>query len=97
MPIIGSTVHFTLYLYFTGGDIAHLAKWNTNLRNAREEMELSLAQAVKLLYECHKIKMNRTELGKIERSEIDCNVTKFKALCDIYSVEPNRILDWKEN
>ncbi len=59
-------------------------------------MELSLAQAVKLLYECHKIKMNRTQLGKIERGEIDCTVGKFKALCDIYSIEPNWILDWKE-
>ena len=59
-------------------------------------MELSLAQAVKLLYECHKIKMNRTQLGKIERGEIDCTVAKFKALCNIYCVEPNLILDWKE-
>ena len=60
------------------------------------DMELSLAQAVKLLHECHKIKMNRTQLGKIERGEIDCTVTKFLALCDIYSVDPNWVVDWKE-
>ena len=66
------------------------------MRKARKEMEFSLAQAVKLLYECHKIRMNRTQLGKIERGEIDCTVAKFKALCDIYSIEPNWVLDWKE-
>lgn len=59
-------------------------------------MELSLAQAVKLLYECHKIKMNRTQLGKIERGEIDCTVNKFLALCDIYTVDPNSVTEWKE-
>ena len=59
-------------------------------------MELSLAQAVKLLHECHKIKMNRTQLGKIERGEIDCTVTKFLALCDIYSVNPNSVLVWRD-
>ena len=73
-----------------------MTKWNVELRKAREEMELSLAQAVKLLYECHKIKMNRTQLSKIERGETDCTVARFKALCDIYFVKPNRVLDWKE-
>lgn len=58
-------------------------------------MNLSLAQAVNLLYEDQKIKMNRTQLGKIERGEISCNVEKLKALCVIYDVEPNWVLDWK--
>lgn len=73
-----------------------LAKWNIRLRKAREEMELSLAQAVNLLYECHKIKMDRTQLGKIERGEIDCTVGKFLALCNIYDVSAGRVLDLKE-
>ena len=72
-----------------------MAKWNTNLRKARKEMGLSLEGAVKLLKECHGIRMYRTELFKIEKSQIDCNVTKFMALCDIYDVEPNWILGWK--
>ena len=73
-----------------------MAKWNTRLRKAREDMELSLSQAVKLLYECHKVRLSKSHLAKIERSETDCTVTKFRGLCDIYSVDPNWVLDLKE-
>lgn len=73
-----------------------MAKWNTRLRKAREDMELSLSQAVKLLYECHKVRLSKSHLAKIERAETDCTVTKFRGLCDIYSVDPNWVLDLKE-
>ena len=59
-------------------------------------MELSLVGAIKLLYECHKIKLTKSELSKIELGQIDCTVKKFKALCDIYTVDPRWVLDWKE-
>lgn len=59
-------------------------------------MGLSLEGAVKLLKECHGIKMNRTELYKIEKGLISCNVEKFIALCDIFDVEPNKVLDWRD-
>ncbi len=70
--------------------------WNKRLRSTREEMELSLSQALKLLYEAHKIRLSKSQLAKIEREESNCDVVKFKALCDIYCVEPNWVLDWKE-
>lgn len=70
--------------------------WNKRLREAREEMNLSLTEALKLLYETHKIKLSKSQLAKIERRDSNCNVDKFKALCDIYCVEPNWVLDWKD-
>ena len=73
-----------------------MAKWNIRLRKAREEMQWSLSQAVKALYECHKIRLSKSHLAKIERSETDCTVTKFRGLCDIYSIDPRWVLDWKE-
>lgn len=73
-----------------------MSKWGRKLRKARQEMELSLSGAIKLLNECHKIKLTKSELSKIELGQIDCTVKKFKGLCDIYSVEPNWVLDWKE-
>ena len=73
-----------------------MSKWNTRLRKAREDMELSLSQAVKLLYECHKVSLSKSHLAKIERAETDCTVTKFRGLCDIYSVDPKWVLDLKE-
>lgn len=73
-----------------------LAIWNKRLRKAREAMGLSLSGAVNLLYEQHKIKMHKANLGKVERSESELPVGKFRALCDIYSVDPNWILDLKE-
>ncbi len=74
-----------------------MIKWGKRLRKAREAMKLSLAEAVRLLYECHKIKLDRTQLARIERSESDCAVDKFRALCDIYSVDPRWILDLKND
>ena len=73
-----------------------LGKWNKRLRKARQAMKLSLAEATRLLYEDHKIKMHRSNLGKVERGESDLTVTRFRALCDIYAVGPNWILDLKE-
>ena len=72
------------------------SQWNDKLRKAREELEFSLSQAVSLLYEQHKIRLDKSHLAKIERGEISCSVEKFMALCNIYSVEPNWVLDWKE-
>lgn len=74
-----------------------LAKWNTRLRKAREAMKLSLAEATRLLYEEHKIKMHRSNLGMVERGESDIIVNRFKALCDIYAVSADWILDLKEH
>lgn len=71
-------------------------KWNKKLRKAREAIGLSLEGAVKLLYEVHKIKMHRSNLGMVERGESDIVVNRFKALCDIYSVSADWILDLKE-
>lgn len=73
-----------------------MTKWGKKLREAREEMELSLVGAVKLLFECHKIKLTKSELSKIELGQIDCTVKKFRALCDIYSVSADQVLDLKE-
>ena len=70
--------------------------WNKRLKKAREEMELSLTGALKLLYETHKIRWSKSQLSKVEQGISSCDVVKFKALCDIYCVEPNQILDWKE-
>lgn len=70
--------------------------WNRRLRKAREAMKLSLSQAVKLLYECHKIKLSKSHLAKIERAETDCTVSKFRGLCDIYSVSSDWVLDLRE-
>ncbi len=70
--------------------------WNKRLKIAREEMELSLTGALKLLYETHKIRWSKSQLSKVEMGISNCDVYKFKALCDIYCVEPNWVLDWKE-
>ena len=70
--------------------------WNYRLRSAREEMGFSLSQAVNLLYEEHKIRLDKSHLAKIERAEISCSVDKFKALCDIYCVSSDWVLDLKE-
>ena len=55
----------------------------------REAMELSLQGAVNLLYETHKIKMHRVNLYKLEQGKSEIPASKFKALCDIYSVSSN--------
>lgn len=70
--------------------------WNKRLKEAREDMELSLTEVLKLLYETHKIRWSKSQLSKVENGTSNCDVNKFKALCDIYCVEPNKILDWKE-
>lgn len=70
--------------------------WGKKLRKAREEIGYSLAQAVKFLYEEHRIKLDRTQLARIERGESDCAVEKFRALCNIYSVSSDWVLDLKE-
>jgi transcriptional regulator with XRE-family HTH domain len=70
--------------------------WNKRLKQAREEMDLSLSQALKLLYETHKIRWSKSQLSKVEMGKSNCDVDKFKALCDIYCIEPNWILDWEE-
>ena len=67
--------------------------WNYKLRKAREELGFSLSQAVNLLHEQYKIKLDKSHLAKIERAEISCSVDKFRALCDIYSADANHILD----
>ena len=59
-------------------------------------MGLSLAGAVKLLNEMHKIKMNRVNLYKVEQGESEMPVGKFRALCDIYSVSADWVLDLRE-
>lgn len=70
--------------------------WNKRLREARAEMKFSLSQAVKLLYEEHKIRLDKSHLAKIERGEISCSVDKFKALLDIYCADANWVLDLKD-
>ena len=60
-------------------------------------MGLSLGGAVKLLYEIHKMKMHRVNLYKLEQGETEIPVAKFRALCDIYSVSSDWVLDLKEN
>lgn len=69
-----------------------LGRWNKRLRKAREAMKLSLAEATRLLYEDYKIKMHRSNLGKVERGESDLTVTRFQAICDIYSVSADWVL-----
>ncbi|MBI3590786.1 MAG: hypothetical protein HY094_05340 [Candidatus Melainabacteria bacterium] len=59
-------------------------------------MELTLAGAIKLLYETHKIKLDPAQLARVERGESDCAVEKFRALCDIYGADPKQILDLKD-
>ena len=81
--------------------MAHKSKkntdtWNKRLKQSREEMDLSLSQALKLLYETHKIRWSKSQLSKVEMGISNCDVDKFKALCDIYCIEPNWVLDWKE-
>lgn len=73
-----------------------MARWNTRLRKAREEMGLSLRGAVNLLYESDRIKLDRTHLWQVEKGESDIPTSKFRALCDIYSVSSDWILDLKE-
>ena len=73
-----------------------MAKWHTRLKKAREEIGLSLQGAVNLLYEDHKIKMHRVNLYKVEQGQSEIPVSKFRALCDIYSVSADWILDLKE-
>lgn len=70
--------------------------WNKKLKKSREDMGLSLTGALKLLYETHKIRWSKSQLSKVEMGTSNCDVIKFKALCDIYCVEPNWVLDWKE-
>lgn len=70
--------------------------WGKKLREARGALDFSLAQAVKFLYEEHKIRLDRTQLARIERGESDCAVEKFRALCDIYSASADRILNLKD-
>lgn len=72
-----------------------MAIWNKRLRKSRVAMGLSLQGAVNLLYETYRIKIHRANLGKVERGESDMPVTKFRALCNIYSSDPRWILDWK--
>ena len=73
-----------------------VAKWQKRLRKAREAMGLSLAGAVKLLYEDQKIVMDRNNLRKFEIGKVDMPVSKFRALCKIYCVDSNWVLDLKE-
>lgn len=70
--------------------------WNKRLKKAREEMGLSLSEALRLLYETHKIRWSKSQLSKVEMGISNCDVVKFKALCDIYCIEPNWVLDWRE-
>ena len=60
-------------------------------------MELSLQGATNLLYETHKIKMHRVNLYKLEQGETEIPVHKFRALCDIYAVSADWVLDLKEH
>lgn len=72
-----------------------MAKWYKRLKKSREAMGLSLAGAVKLLNETHKIKMNRVNLYKVEQGKSEMPVGKFRALCDVYSVSADWVLDLK--
>ncbi len=74
-----------------------MARWNTRLKKAREAMGLSLAEAVKLLYESEKIKIHRTFLGQVERGESDITATKLRGLCKIYCADANWVLDLKQS
>lgn len=70
--------------------------WGKKLRKAREDIGYSLAEAVKFLYEEHGVKLDRTQLARIERGESDCAVEKFRALCNIYDISSDWVLDLKE-
>lgn len=76
--------------------MARKIQWYTKLKKARLAMGLSLGGAVKLLMETYKIKMHRGNLDKLERGKSNIPVTKFKALCEIYAVSADWILDLKE-
>lgn len=70
-------------------------EWYQRLRKARKDMELTLEGATKLLYEQHKIYMHPKNLRKVEVGESNIPVTKFRSLCDIYSVSADEILGLK--
>ena len=70
-----------------------MAKWYKRLKKAREAHKLSLGEAVKLLYQEHKIRIHRENLYKLEQGQTEIPVHKFKALCDLYQVSPDWILD----
>lgn len=68
-------------------------KWGKKLREARMDMELTLAEATKLLFEGHGVKLDPAQLARVERGESDCAVNKFKALCQVYEISPAWVLD----
>ena len=71
-------------------------EWYQRLRKARKDMGLTLEGAVKLLYEDSKIYMHPKNLRKVEVGESNIPVTKFKALCNIYCVSSDWVLDLRE-
>ena len=73
-----------------------MARWNHRLRKARQEMGLSLSGAVKLLNETERIKITKSQLQKVEKSRSDIPTGKFRALCKMYSVSSDWVLDLKE-
>lgn len=73
-----------------------MARWNGRLRKAREAMGLSLLGAVKLLKETEEITLHKTQLQKIEKGNSDVPTSKFRALCKMYSVSSDWVLDLKE-
>jgi transcriptional regulator with XRE-family HTH domain len=73
-----------------------MARWNHRLRKARESMGLSLAGAVRLLNETGRIKLTKSQLQKVEKSRSDIPTGKFRALCKMYLVSADWILDLKE-
>ncbi len=76
--------------------MARKLHWYEKFRRCRVDAGLSLSQAVKLLYEDTKIHMHKGNLRKVEVGLSDMPVTKFKALCKVYSADANWILDLKE-
>lgn len=60
-------------------------------------MDLSLQGAVNLLHETHKIKMHRVNLYKLEQGQTEIPVSKFRALCEIYSVSADWILNLQQD
>ncbi len=95
--ICGVSTHTcNFYLLFLQSMAKKKIQWGKKLRKAREKIGYSLAEAVKFLYEEHKLRLDRTQLARIERGESDCAVEKFRALCDIYSVSSDLVLDLKE-
>lgn len=73
-----------------------MARWQSRLRKAREAMKLSLREAVKLLKETEGISFDRTMLQKLESGKCDIPTAKFRALCKMYGVSSDWILDLKE-